>query len=901
MNNVELLPVFIRAGAGTGKTHYLMERVIYLINKHHSACTDKICRADAVLPKIALITFTENAASMMKGRLISLIDFKLFSKKEISKPCCFIAEKEALFNSSITTIHSFCRKEIMPHLCENGWDIETDILENETGFLKKSFITFLNEKINLTDNIPTVLSKNLKYLIEAAVEIYKQSRALGAPEKEFIDNLIMDSKGKTEIAKLLSLIYGFYDFVNEEKKRLSIWSYDDMLRFMYDALMSNDFNDSLRKKYDYILIDEFQDTDPIQLKIAMILSSRQKGFNPKIKELEIDPKRLLIAGDKRQSIYGFRNASPRLMNIFYKLLAEQGLPEKTLSVNFRSAPSVLNTVNSIFSKIWKEDYIPLSPDIQSSDTKLTSSLYKIIPEKENIDAVRYLEAEGIKSVCRILASSGISYGDIVILAQDKLAIAAVEKSLKSCEIPFFVFKISGFTHNPLVWDLLSIMMASLNRASLHADTINRLPFIIENRDSFFDDLSDVQINKGLSSGLRFLIKKLDLQNLLPGNEWNCHSLWINIEKLSSLINIKEKQGISSIQILNYLMELPEDSESGREVQPAGDFANMVRVMTIHSAKGLEFPYVLVAGLKRGRNRGYAKILSELNEEGILLGLKFEEEESEGYKKLKTLKNEDKLNEYFNLIYVAFTRAKKAFFAFPAATKKNDQFMDILLGLSQGSPLSALPEKKETLPAVIPVSKQIDLNKYLLSHISVSKITDILAEKGAALTDKSSINIGTFIHRLIEISPIWHDGLKKQVNRLAEIFGLSEIPYNIIENIYDIIGKLIKSYKPNRIMREYPIYAKFPGKNIIIHGICDLVLECNDMTIIADIKTGNPDEPHKLQVGLYGWILNKSRKNNIKGLILYPSLNKGSIIICNPLNDEDAFSYINDTRISQFIL
>ncbi len=454
-----------------------------------------------------------------------------------------------------------------------------------------------------------------------------------------------------------------------------------------------------QKHFKFIMVDEFQDTSPLQDRLISLIAR---------------PDNLFIVGDWKQSIYGFRGSDSSVLFEKEKLF-QQGTGQRvSLVENFRSRAEVLNEINSFFGSIWPGNiFEPLqaSRDVMASkaqpDGAEHSVEFLVIDRKgdESMTEVRMNEARVLaKRISEMVTSGKYDYQDFAMLFRATTDIYFYEYELRNYGIPYYVVGGRGFYKQPEIRDIISFLELLENpHLDIPLAAVLRSPFVQISDDSLF---WLAEHSSRLNPAKPFYEALLHFETIPEIKAEDKMKLEIFRSFLFQLLNEKEKWSISEcIELIvertkydRYVLHLPQGKrhfanirkllEVAREVETRepvhlGDFiryvkglqtqevreseaqvealeGNVVKLMTIHKAKGLEFKVVLLPDLNRkGEKRGGCFLMD--SEYGI--GFKvFNEctrklEETWTYQKIKEKTIQNACQEAKRLLYVAMTRAK----------------------------------------------------------------------------------------------------------------------------------------------------------------------------------------------------------------------------------------------------
>ncbi|PIU39918.1 MAG: hypothetical protein COT00_04450 [Candidatus Omnitrophica bacterium CG07_land_8_20_14_0_80_50_8] len=451
----------------------------------------------------------------------------------------------------------------------------------------------------------------------------------------------------------------------------------------------------IRGHFECILVDEYQDTSPLQDRLIELLKKKDNLF---------------IVGDVQQSIYGFRSADPEM---FMRRTREKGPLTKHIRLddNYRSRKDILGFINGFFQEF--ADVLlfrPLTAKKAFLPAKTPAVQWLCVPrdksEPIDTDGARVIEARSIAGAIREVIKEGFRYGDIAVLFRSSKKSYLYEQELINASIPFSAARGGGFYSKPEILDLINflrliedpakdIALAAVLRSPLVGlsddglywmarfakgeDSGTPLAFALdrprkikglsapdleklEKFGAFLDDLRKQKERLGLSEMIERIINETvyDAKVLVreEGNQRLANSL-----KLIHIAHTLEDKNIVGIRdFVRYAERLAENEIEEEEARIADDAENTVTLSTIHAAKGLEFPVVIVADLGRGMKSSQRNVMLCLP--GFGLGLKHvcpwgkDPLKDTSYSEIETILKEKEEKEEAQLLYVAMTRAKE---------------------------------------------------------------------------------------------------------------------------------------------------------------------------------------------------------------------------------------------------
>ncbi|CDE38577.1 aTP-dependent DNA helicase PcrA [Mycoplasma sp. CAG:472] len=578
-------PCLVIAGAGSGKTKVLTTRIANLIE-------------NGVKPyNILAITFTNKAAGEMRERVNNIINahdafigtFHSFGLK-------IIRENSALFNltSAFTLIDT----------------------EDQTSIIKK-----IMKDINITDKMisPAFIKSKISFIKNNMLS-----------DSEIANFLISENE------KIAVKIYYEYEKI---LKRNNTLDFDDLLKKPVELFNSNkEVLEKYQDKFKYILIDEYQDTNEVQYKLVKLLS--KKYLN------------LFVVGDPSQSIYAFRGANYQNILNFEKDF--KGCTVIKLPQNYRSTQTILDAANEVISHNKQRKDLDLFSDLgQGVKIKYIRTFNDSMENKRVVDEIQKLYEEGYNRK------------DMAIFYRTNAQSRSIEDALVKANIPYKVFGSFYFYKRKEIKDLLAYLKLIANPS----DDVSLERVINEPKrkigDKTIENLREkarslnISMFEAIDSGKELEFKNLILNLIEISKDTSITGL---IDKTLELSKMKEtyendKSLESDIRLEN-LMEFRSvsetyENETGNvnlsdflmEVSLVSDAAeysldsDAVTLMTVHSAKGLEFKVVFIIGL----------------EENIM-------------PISKALYDDEELEEERRLMYVAITRAKEKLYLLNAGRR-----------------------------------------------------------------------------------------------------------------------------------------------------------------------------------------------------------------------------------------
>lgn len=513
---------------------------------------------------------------------------------------------------------------------------------------------------------------------------------------------------------LINIVIKFNDELLKEKRKINLFSYNDIEHFAVNLLEKPEFNQIYKDYYEYICIDEYQDTNGVQDQIFNLIAREDNMF---------------YVGDLKQSIYRFRLADSNIFKEKVNYYNENKNCESlTLNKNFRSSHSVVNGVNSLFNHLmdgfvssvkYKEDAQLVHGSIKDNDMKIKTYIIDLAEEEliddndEEIDNI--LLKDKIKKEAEICAlniremvdSGRSSYKDFTILANSiKFIVEPYKEIFDKYGIPLYGEVDTGFIDSfsvRFIIDYLDIIdnanndLALINilKSPVFNFTLEELGIIRKNRKSGELFINSLEKYFNMDNGLTSIKNKIEIfmKNItMLKNKVNDHNLTdfiisllldskyyfiifrkddyeiesLNIKELIRLVSDFEKTNNTHLNgFLKYFKHIQKNEISLPSSSLTSEEDNVVRIQTIHKSKGLEYENVFLVKLGDIWKNNGAKQVNFHQKLGIGTKLLC----PENFKKNKTLNYEiinkalfyENLEDKLNLLYVAMTRAKNNLF------------------------------------------------------------------------------------------------------------------------------------------------------------------------------------------------------------------------------------------------
>lgn len=569
-------PVLILAGAGSGKTRVLTHRIVYLIEEM------------GVNPwNIMAITFTNKAAGEMRERVDKIVSYGA----------------ESVW---VSTFHSTCVRILRRFIDRLGYDHNFTIYD--------------------TDDQKAIM-KDICKRLDIDTKLYKERSLLAAISRakdELVSPLeyqlnVAGDYGKQKIGKV-------YEEYQKQLKKNNALDFDDLIMKTVELFEAcPNVLESYQQRFRYIMVDEYQDTNTAQFQFIRILASKYKN--------------ICVVGDDDQSIYKFRGANIRNILDFEKVYENARVIK--LEQNYRSTQNILNAANSVIhnnvgrkeKKLWTEN---------GDGDKIAWQQFDYAQE----------EAEFIAdSIAKRVAAGERKYQDCAVLYRTNAQSRLLEERFIISNIPYKVVGGVNFYARKEIKDILSYLktidngkddlavrrIINIPKRGIGAATLSKVQtYANEKGISFYDALKEADeiSTLGKAAGklkpfvsmiqtFRTQQEYLSLTDLLNGiledtkyiasldadTEEELQNRVENIEELLGKVRAYEEEKEAQNEKAS-LSEFLEEVALVADIDSLDSESDYVVLMTLHSAKGLEFPDVYLAGLEDGLFPSYMTITSD---------------------------------------------------------------------------------------------------------------------------------------------------------------------------------------------------------------------------------------------------------------------------------------------------
>lgn len=540
-------PLLVLAGAGSGKTKVLTTRVAYLIDELGIS-------PDSILA----ITFTNKAAKEMKERVIKMLG-------------------PIGYQIQISTFHSFGLTILKEHYDKLGYDKNFTILDSD-------------DSLTVVKKILKDMDKDPKQYSHKAIR-----NKISSAKNELMEPEELSKFSNNEIDELVVNVYKKYK--NKLRTNNSL-DFDDLLMLPITLFRSNpDILKKYQDKFKYVLIDEYQDTNEAQYLLTKMISARYKN--------------ICVVGDNDQSIYSFRGSNYKNILNFEKDYKDAKVI--MLERNYRSTKQILDVANNVIEKNTLRKDKNLWTDVDGGEKVI---YHRAENEKD--------EAFFVKCQIEELRKKE-PLSEIAVLYRTNAQSRNMEEALLRDNIPYKVVGSMYFYKRKEIKDLLCYLNVIYNsnddisllrvinvpKRGIGAKTLENINIksnlmnqtIYDAIDSgkelefkkIIEDIKSVKDNMSLTELVTYVLEKSGMKAELENeNTLEAEVRLENLEEFKSITkNFEEERGIISLE--EFLMELSLVAD----IEEHKNNTDVVTLMTVHSAKGLEFDNIFVIGLEEG--------------------------------------------------------------------------------------------------------------------------------------------------------------------------------------------------------------------------------------------------------------------------------------------------------------
>lgn len=731
--------------------------------------------------------------------------------------------------------------------------------------------------------------------------------------RELLEQLTRDSlphfyvAERELIVEVLQLLDASY---RRRKRDRSAVDFDDLEEAAIGLLEADpDLRMRVQDSFDFILMDELQDTNPLQWKLM---------------ELVRRPANFFAVGDVNQSIYGFRHARPELFSAYRQRLAGAGLAVDELRDNYRSRPEVLSAVNRVF-----ETAPGIEPHTLAADREfppLAHPSVDVLVSKNDaaLDAER---AEALWVARRITELVGTlqvtakdgalrtaSFGDVAILTRANYSTADLQRALDDFNIPSVVLGGLTFYDTREVRDLrllLDVLVNPCNNVAL-AGLLRSPLFGLSDEDLLrfssagslqrgvearppggWDSVLRLRAIRNVVSPDKLLREFIDERDYESGLTGRARA---NITKFLSILRERYEAEPSSLAALVAGL----DDAAPEAEAPPPDSDDVVRLMTLHKAKGLEFPVVFLPYLHKGRSTGFP-IISWSHEHG--LGIKWRNpatnmgDGDHAWHANRKQSEAAQVAEENRLLYVGMTRARDHLVLSSSRTGRERGswpslvFAGLRIDVDSVTNAEVFADGVRVLTADAP--PPVDAVETAAARAGADRFVPRIASVDQAQSSASVTDISRFaecprryyLSRYLrwQVAPQGHNGAPaggvsgSELGVQVHAILAGQPPDDPAPEAVELADRFVVSTLGKQLARAQTKHHEwdfqFDAGDIILRGQIDLWFEYNRDVIIVDYKTDREITPesiagHSMQLQLYAIALERATGRRATRGVLY---------------------------------
>ncbi|MEI6092147.1 MAG: UvrD-helicase domain-containing protein [bacterium] len=555
-------PMLIVAGAGSGKTRVITCKIAYIIAK-----------GIADPHNITAVTFTNKATGEMRNRIEDILTNKLRSHQSMY-----------LSGLTVSTFHSFCSRVLRQYIDRLGLGLSNDFVIYD--------------------------SNDQKALISRLMDDHGIDKKDTAP-KELV-SLFSSVKNGTSFLRPDSKFLKVFNEYEQELKKSSALDFGDLLIYTFKLFTEHkDVLEVFQDRAKYLFVDEYQDTNRIQYNLIKLLSLKHRN--------------ICVVGDEDQSIYKWRGADINNILDFEKDYKDARVVK--LEQNYRSTSNIIGSSSSLIANNFQRKHKTLFTEQESGEKVKVVSM---------VNDIR--ETEYIVNEIRKHYKAGFRYEEMAIFYRINAQSRLIEEYLRKSKIPYKIIGGIRFYDRKEIKDLISYLRVIVNSSdSIGLERIINIPargigkttmdkliaVSSAQKTSLFNVLSTIEQSSEFSAGTKKkLMGFMEVLNSVKAlnEEGSAGSIILKtiIDKTNYMDFLRDKTGheaderIDNVsELLSAMADFEESSEDkgltaflesvaliGDVDEEKGD-ENGVKLMTLHSAKGLEFPVVFVQGVEYG--------------------------------------------------------------------------------------------------------------------------------------------------------------------------------------------------------------------------------------------------------------------------------------------------------------
>ena len=691
-----------------------------------------------------------------------------------------------------------------------------------------------------------------------------------------------EAAGHNLLLELAQWLHGFVAHLQRRKDNAALLDFDDLLLKTRDLLRDNaEVRRELQRRFKFVLVDEFQDTDPAQAEIVALLD-------------EGTPGKLFIVGDPKQSIYSFRGADIDLYAATRRKMDKNG---KTLQFqqNFRSASTILDWVNQVFSELivrstdgdYQPDYIPLvpAPHLRTTEPRVTL-LRPDKVEKKSADETRRDEAEAIAGyLAAEQAAKRLCWADVVMLFRSFTGLDWYTEALVAHDVPFRIVGGRGYYQRQEIETLIALLYCLDNPADqLHLVAVLRSPLFGWTDEQVFlatlttglnyttassaggafallDELHRARHDFSVAGYVEHVLARAHVCEAFLASQPDGAQCVANLLKAQDLARQMEAAGVRTIR--GFVRHLRETIVGGVEEEPSPaneETDDIVRILTMHRSKGLQFPVVVLPDLGGRSSDSDDRFLFHRDDGRV--ELRFSGCRTNGFNELNQHQKVREEAEEIRLLYVAATRAQRRLIIPWIAQKgerldllrrgfepKESELVEVIEAQVTGaaSPKVEMTPRSGRAPGELIAQRQAWLAEHQsliaraskpLARVSPSKLAGEVERGGEETVEvvrEQALEFGSLVHEALE-----------QMN--PEVIARSPLSDADKKGATQMVERALRSDLLKRAQRAEQVYRELPftlmTENGLMEGKIDLLFCEKGKWTLVDYKTDARVEPER---------------------------------------------------------
>ena len=740
---------------------------------------------------------------------------------------------------------------------------------------------------------------------------------------------------------LVALTRRFLAFLDEEKRKLGVVDFDDLLLRTQAVLEDGQVLARARAQFDHIFVDEFQDTDRTQANIIRKLARDASG--------QYVPGRTVVVGDPKQSIYGFRRADPETYYRMTEELREGGAERRVIGDQYRSDPPLLETINAMFAQLFPEQehdpnvfrpaYNTLRPARAKSRRELDARVTLLHAQHEEKADRFFVEAEAIAEWIRRNRDGGPNdLQRFAILFRRLTVLDDYLDTLRRYDIDYVLPPTRSFLDRRAPVDLVAVLRAIAYPFDLGAQisaartpyfaltdievvdgcrlavggeedrqppTGNRQPWIgfTEAMNAFRASARHLTISQLIDLLLTTTKIEEIYHSAADGDRHLAH-----LERVRAIAFEYDQRLGGSVQ--QFVDEIGERRGEPEEMEPSllDESQNAVRIMTVHAAKGLEFGTVILPDLSFQASGGGVQLFTvEEPPRMVLTGGpdSLSANFGPGSEPLKKIARERDQAEMLRLFYVAVTRAETdVVFVFNPEEKKSG-FQKAVLALlgepsfpDEGREVRTTPIGPVAFEKIVAEGAGIRARKRLhdaererelagdivpWTSVAPEPVEEPLTSAEVAAKRAGSRNkaAGILLHRTLEL---W-DGRSDVEPLLQQLAAEAAADQDAVQRVRRRLATIARSETLQRIARAETIGREFPirflEEGVVVERRIDRLLRERDHDTVIDYKSGAPEpsrvEKDRKQVRKYAEAVTQITGRPCEALLWYIDLESDRVV------------------------